>query len=399
MKSKIFLSFLRKLRMISLFGVLSMICFQSYSENKVNGNTSTINKSKIGSVAITNVRVFDGNKLSKLKTVVIENGVITSATKGETVIDGQGGTLLPGFIDSHVHLEGIEDLEVSAQWGVTTMLDMGTRPEIVKTLRDIPKVTDIRSSVSPASAPGSLQTTIMGFDPSTAVVGSEGAEKFVTNRISEGSDYIKIIVEDPNVRKAALSSETLAAIVKSAHAHGLRTYAHFSSLPALQMAIDSKSDIITHSTLDGVISEVQVKEIVKHKTIIIPTLVMQQGIAGGNDTDAFHNAKMTVTALHNAKVPILVGTDSNTNPKTPFQPKHGESLHEEMALLVQAGLTPVEALRGATILPAQLFDLKDRGAIKPGLRADLVLIDGDPTKDINVTRNIKGVWIKGERVR
>ena len=57
-----------------------------------------------GTIAITNVRVFEGNELSELKTIVIEDGLISSHTSGETVVDGNGGTLLPGFIDSHIHL-------------------------------------------------------------------------------------------------------------------------------------------------------------------------------------------------------------------------------------------------------------------------------------------------------
>ena len=94
---------------------------------------------------------------------------------------------------------------------------------------------------------------------------------------------------------------------------------------------------------------------------------------------------------------VLVGTDSNDEAGTPAKIQHGTSLHDELERLVRAGLTPVEALRGAGALAASTFELVDRGAVEPGRRADLVLVEGDPASDISTTRNIRGVWIGGIR--
>ena len=94
-------------------------------------------------------------------------------------------------------------------------------------------------------------------------------------------------------------------------------------------------------------------------------------------------------------MPILAGTDANASPGIPFSPRHGESLHNELELLIEAGLSTSEALRAATVLPAQHFGLHDRGVIEPGRRADLVLIDGDPIADIRATRQIRRVWCAG----
>lgn len=91
-------------------------------------------------------------------------------------------------------------------------------------------------------------------------------------------------------------------------------------------------------------------------------------------------------------VPLLAGTDA-----TPFAPLHGESLHRELVLLTEAGLTNEEALAAATSVPARHFGLDDRGRIAPGLRADLVLVDGDPTHDITATSAIADVWRRGVR--
>jgi imidazolonepropionase-like amidohydrolase len=100
-----------------------------------------------------------------------------------------------------------------------------------------------------------------------------------------------------------------------------------------------------------------------------------------------------VARLRQAQVPVLAGSDA-PNPGT----AHGISLHRELELLVRAGLSPLEALRAATSTPARAFHLSDRGRIAVGLRADLVLVDGDPTTDILATRAIRTVWKLGRAV-
>ena len=97
--------------------------------------------------------------------------------------------------------------------------------------------------------------------------------------------------------------------------------------------------------------------------------------------------------LHEKGVPILAGTDA-PNPGT----THGASIHRELRLLVDSGLTPAAALAAATSAPARAFNLKDRGRIARGLRADLVLVNGDPTRDILATRDIAAIWKRGERL-
>jgi hypothetical protein len=106
------------------------------------------------------------------------------------------------------------------------------------------------------------------------------------------------------------------------------------------------------------------------------------------------HALAAVRLLHDAGVPILAGTDA-PNPGT----AHGASLHRELELLVQAGLSPLDALRAATSTAARAFRLDDRGRIARGLRADVVLVDGDPTTDIRRTRAVVGVWKEGRRYR
>ena len=113
----------------------------------------------------------------------------------------------------------------------------------------------------------------------------------------------------------------------------------------------------------------------------------------------YAHARLTVSAFYRAGVTILAGTDANTTPASPAQIQHGEALHDELRLLVEAGLTPIEALRSATVVPAAYFGFTDRGVIEAGRRADLLLIDGDPIQDIAATRAIRNVWVAGVQVR
>src|SRR5699024_6649191 len=107
---------------------------------------------------------------------------------------------------------------------------------------------------------------------------------------------------------------------------------------------------------------------------------------------AYANGREGVRMLHEAGVRILAGTDA-PNPGTAF----GASMHAELELLTNAGLTPSEALAAATSVNAAAFGLGDRGRIEPGLVADLLLVEGDPTQEITATRNIVAVYKRGVR--
>ncbi len=359
-------------------------------------------------IAITNVKVFDGNALTDERTVVIENGVIAEATTAERTVDGQHGTLLPGLIDSHVHLLSLADLEHGTRWGVTTMLDMGSPAmALTDSLRHRQGLADIRGAGNTASAPGGIQTTRMGMPASSTVTGPDDADRFVAERVSEGADYIKVIVEDPRrMGTAALDGATIAALVKAAHQVGLKAIAHVTTLAALIMAADAGVDILTHAPIDADVDDEFACSLATLGIVSVPTLTMMCAVASlaqrlpthGADINYAH-AQATTSAFHRAGVTILAGTDANATPASPSPIPHGESLHDELGLLVEVGLTPVEALRSATVLPAEYFGFTDRGVIESGRRADLLLVEGDPTQDISVTRAIRGIWVAGVQVR
>ena len=205
---------------------------------------------------------------------------------------------------------------------------------------------------------------------------------------------------------AALNVATIAALVEAAHSAGLKIIAHVTTITALMNAAEAGVDILTHAPLDADVDDDLAHSLATRGIVSVPTLTMMRAVARiaerlpthGAGTDYAH-ARATVSAFHRAGVTILAGTDANQAPAAPASIKHGEALHDELGLLIEAGLTPVEALRSATVVPAEFFGFTDRGVIEAGRRADLLLIDGDPTQDIAATRAIRSVWVAGVQVR
>jgi imidazolonepropionase-like amidohydrolase len=363
------------------------------------------------STVIREVRVFDGTGVSDITCVLIDGGRISAVDRdldgaGARVVDGAGGTLLPGFIDAHVHLHGADNLEQLARAGVTTALDMACwPPELVGELRNRRGVTDIRSAGIPATAPGSTHSKMLGRPDAALLAGPADAEDFVRDRLAEGSDYIKVIADVPGPDQA-----TLDAVVAATHRQGKLVVAHAATLVPYQMALAARADVITHVPLDSVLDDATIAGLVQSRGVAVPTLTMMDAVArrffgrgaDGAPDDAstpagpgYHNADHSVELLRVAGVPILAGTDANATVGVPANISHGASLHRELELLVQAGLSPVEAIAAATWLPAKHFGLSDRGAVRAGLRADLVLIDGDPFTVITDSRRVRRVWCAG----
>lgn len=385
--------------------------------------------------AIEHVRVFDGERTLPDATVVVRDGRIAAVGSGVATpadverIDGRGDTLLPGLIDAHVHLHAAEGLTQALAFGVTTELDMGTVVQRLPLMRQAADdaahlAADFRSAGTFITAPGGHGTEYGLALPTLA--GPADAQAFVDARIAEGSDYIKVILEDGSELGGhfpTLSAQTLKAVVEAAHRRGKQVVAHVGNAAEAQEAIDAGVDGLAHTFFDAPASPAFVQDVVRRHAFVVPTLTVLRGVC---DRDAGADllsdpkvapyltlsdrgqlqqrfparcvrggtevAKGTVRALAQAGVPLLAGTDA-PNPQTVY----GASLHEELALLVSAGLTPAQALAAATSVPAARFHLADRGRIAPGLRADLILVRGDPTADIHATRDLLGIWKAGQR--
>ncbi|HEY0932388.1 MAG TPA: amidohydrolase family protein [Trebonia sp.] len=347
-------------------------------------------------IALTNVRVFDGERLLDPATVVIDGRHIGDDPAGARTQDASGGVLLPGLIDCHIHLTDEATLAALARHGVTTALDMGTEPpELVAALRGRPGVTDVRSSGASATHPASRHAQQMGRSAGL-VADADEAKAYVTRRVAEGVDYIKIIVDPPG-----FDEPTVRALAEAAHAHGLLTIGHAATRDAVLLAQAAGIDVLTHAPLDRLLEDDAVQRTRTAGEVVVPTLTMMEAIVariGAVAPVSYDVARASVRQWHQAGVTILAGTDANQAASAPASPPYGSSLHRELALLAGAGLSPVDALRSATVLPAQYFGLTDRGVITPGKRADLVLIDGDPLPDISAVSKITAVWCAGVRV-
>jgi len=307
-------------------------------------------------IALTNARVFDGRELHGPATVVIEGGIVGDNSAGARIIDAGGATLLPGLIDAHVHLLTEGHLQQLADSGVTTALDMGAwPPSMVDSLRNRTGMADMRSAGIPATTAGSAHSHLPGWPAEEMVDGPAGAAQFVTDRIAEGADYIKLIVDTPGP-----DQEILDALVAASHRHGKLTVAHAVSTAALDMALLAGVDMITHAPLDRPLTESTTARILAQGCVSIPTLTMMKGVVDRIAAVAasqpegvaaagpsYESARDSVAELRRAGVPILAGTDANAGPGIPFSPRHGESLHDELELLIEAGLSNVEALRAA----------------------------------------------------
>src|SRR5271170_6792537 len=259
--------------------------------------------------ALTNVRVFDGERLGEPATVVIDGDRIGGDQTGARTWDGGGGVLLPGLIDCHIHLTDDATLSALACHGVTTGLDMRTwPPELVASLRGRPGVTDVRSSGTGATHPASMHAKRMGRAQGL-VADPDKAKAYVAQRVAEGVDYIKIIIDLPG-----FDEPTVRALVEAAHAQRLRTIAHAAARDAVLLAQAAGVDVLTHAPIDRQLEESAVQHTRTSGQVVVPTLTMMEAIVsrlGGVAPVSYDVARATVGQWYRAGVTILAGTDAN----------------------------------------------------------------------------------------
>ena len=410
------------------------------------------------SIAITHVSVVDvvGGKLVADQTVVIANHRITAmgrATKtqppaGATVVDGKGKYLIPGLWDMHVHttIPGGEPLlAMFVVNGVTGVRDMNDSFPTVRAWRA--RIAD-GSLVGPriVAAGPYLEGGWVPI-PHILVKTPEAARQAVDSLARLGVDFVKIhnrlsrasffaIAEEVKKRGWVFAGHLpdSVTVVEAAEA-GQRSLEHLFGIPsvcrpdeleALKPAHPIQRFLGACATSDPT---ADFRRIANATTWVTPTLVVGYPISILPDTilpadstnryrsaalRQFQRLMMTVPknvpaeagvvgrrifakrveligALHRAGVHLLTGSDSPDRNAFP-----GVSLHDELALFVQGGLSPIDALRAATLEPARYFNATDSlGTVGPGMVADLVLLDADPLLDIANTRRISAVVANG----
>lgn len=385
---------------------------------------------------IEHVRVFDGRTILPDRNVLFANGKIQDTNfkgtpaPGTRLIEGRGRTLLPGLIDAHVHAYQYQELPLI--YGVTTQIDMFSAVPLIQEMNakmqrgENHDRADLISAGILATAPGGHGTEY-GF-PIPTLTKPEEAQAWVDARLAEGSHFIKIVLEHgyENHPFNCLDNATLKALVKATHKRQKLAVVHIGNLQEANDALDAGADALVHLFVGKQIDEQSMRDLVKsaksRHAFVIPTFSVLESIAGLKEEDVLKDSRLNVflsktqmaplnspyrarpdadilkapklvtAAMHAAGIPILAGTDAG-NAGT----QYGISLHHELSALVDAGLSPADALAAATSVPAAAFRLKDRGRVAKGYKADLVLVEGEPDKDITQTRNIVEVWKDGER--
>ncbi|ANB19183.1 CIA30 family protein [Dokdonella koreensis] len=420
--------------------LLAAVAYQRHSSvSPPSAPTPSVPRVPTDGFAIRGVRLFDGEQVTDAATVVVRNGRIEAVgtdialPDGIAVIEGAGRTLLPGLIDAHTHSFGAARQQ-ALQFGVTTEVDLhGDRQRLTQIRRERESLD--RTDQADLWAAGVALTvagghgTQYGFAVPTIDADTD-IRAFVDARVDEGADFIKLIVEDLSVYSEAtrwptLSPEQVAAIAAAAHARDRRAIAHVSRERDAAHALTVGVDGLAHVFVDAPVSEALLAAAARTRPFVIPTLSVTAAETGAGDgaslladprlrpwlaadqaatlaarfpstarTPAYRRQALeNVRRLQAAGVVLLAGTDAG-NPGT----AHGASLHGELELLTRAGLSPVQALAAATAVPARVLGLADRGRIAAGHRADLILVDGDPTRDITATRALVGIWKNGQAV-
>ncbi|MFE5559154.1 amidohydrolase family protein [Streptomyces sp. NPDC056544] len=376
---------------------------------------------------IHGVRVFDGERGAGVQDVVLEDDLIVAvctpgaAGAADVEVDGRGRTLLPGLIDAHTHVfDG--SLAEALRHGVTTELDMFCLPRPLARHRQLAAerddVADLRSAGLLATAPGGHPTQLIAaltgtlLDPAEVteidfVTDPERAADFVEARLAEGSDFLKLVIDDGTMHGTDLpvmSPAVAAALTAAAHAAGLPVVAHAVTAADVVTALDAGVDGLAHVWADlapqDPASGRLARRVRDQGVFVVSTLAYFEAVdTQGSGAPAcvppgrYPAAVGALRALREAGVPLLAGTDA-----TPFAPAHGAGLHRELELLTRdGGLRPQEALTAATALPARYSGLSDRGRIAPGLRADLLLVEGDPTEEVSALGAVVDVWRRGRR--
>jgi imidazolonepropionase-like amidohydrolase len=375
---------------------------------------------------------------------------------GAEVIDYSGKTIIPGLISGHSHvgifiglksapenynrdaiLRQLKQLEA---YGVTTVMALGLNG---------PLFYDLRPELHAGRLPGA---DLFGADqgvgavsgqPSAAVVQVgdnqvsrpdtiELARASIRQMAARKTDLVKIWLDSAGGLMPKIKPQVYSAVIDEAHKNGLRVAAHIYDLDDAKAIVQAGVDIIAHGVRDKPVDS-EFTDMMKARSVwYIPTIVLdytnyvfadqppwmhepffQRALhpavraqlespeyrertlalpATAKNRAAVATNKQNLKTLHDAGVRVGFGSDSGVALRIP-----GMAEHLELALMVEAGLTPMQAISSATLGSAALLKLDDRGVLASGKLADLVVLDGDPAADISNSRKIHAVWHRGKK--
>jgi imidazolonepropionase-like amidohydrolase len=426
----------------------SVTCLYTYAQ----GNKSTL---------IKDVTLIDGtgaNPRPHVNLLITDDKVAAVLTADKelpphtTMIDMSGKTVMPLLISGHGHVGLLKGLDVSAanythdnvvrqlrhflHYGVGTVLSLGADQPLIFPLRDssvrgeIPGATILTAGygfgVKGGSPPAAFGPHI--FRPSTP----DEATANVKTLAALKPDFIKIWVDgSPKV-----TPEIYTAIIKEAHQHHIKVAAHVYYVEDARGLVNAGVDLLAHSIRDQEVDAALITQMKEKGTYYIPTLSLDeyQFIYAGRpewtndpffihslepgvwkmvtsdayrqqqqqDKDrekkmrAFMTAQINLRKFDSAGVKIAMGTDAGAQPVR----AQGFSEHLELQLMVEAGLSPLQVIRCATMNGAVLLGIDaNTGTIAPGKKADFMVLQGDPSQDITNTRSIIEVWKNGKKAQ
>ena len=364
-------------------------------------------------LAIVDVNVvpMDRNVVLRHQTVIVENGRVVQVGPARAVrvpgggrtVDGNGRYLLPGLIDMHVHLRRA-DLPRYLESGITAVRNMWGHDEIRQLQRDIAAGT-IRGPAIFSASPG-LDGTPPQWPGTVEVLDSASAGDAVRAQVVAGWTWIKVYTQ--------LTPPAYHAIMAAARAAGIPVVGHVPLRVDVHDALASGQRSIEHLTgYDRAVSRTGrsgtwgwsdadtsrypglVAATVAAGTWNCPTLAIFIKLSGQHPADErarlVERRRQFVRALSAAGAHLLAGTDAGIEIVAP-----GTSLHDELAELVAAGLTPYQALRAATVDAAAFLGRPELGTIRTGGAADLLLVTGNPLEDVGRAAKIEGMVLHGE---
>ncbi len=345
-----------------------------------------------------------------------------SIPSGAEVVDAQGLTLLPGLIDSHFHIDGDDSLPaLYLTHGITSVRDPGQWIEAYDAARKAAAPVPRLFLCGPH-----LDSPPAAYPNDSFIVRDAEETRLAVNRFADdGASAIKVYFRLP------LALITVA--IETAHARGLPVTSHLEIVDATDV-IRAGIDGVEHATSFGtallplrdaekyrqaVLADNNARRegryqvwgmidlntararsvfdlIVKHGTFVSPTLAVFERQTGDKDTTemhvrAFKQMEAFVGRAYRAGAHVVVGSHSDVP-----HARRGWAYQRELELLVESGLTPMQAIVGGTMENARFFHIADRlGSVEPGKLADLVLVEGDPLKNISDMRRVRRVMLNG----
>lgn len=385
-----------------------------------------------------------GEGYLRKQTITVKDGRIVSVEagykpgpKGVQVINLRDAYVLPGLIDSHVHITSesgpdqrikeFEETQVDQAFdgagyayktllaGFTTVQDVGGGNDAVFGLRDAiakgmvpgPRMRAAGQAISVTGGHGDIN----GYSPEVMAMftgtnicnGADDCRRAVRQQVKEGADVIKITATGGVLSntKAGLeqqfTDEELKAIVEAAHAMGRQVTAHAHGKGGVDAALRAGVDSIEHGTYTDDETIALFKE---HNAILVPTVLAGATVTGWVNEPwlpAPSRAKAAIIGplmqemlrrAHEGGVTVAFGTDTGVS-------RHGQNA-EEFALMVGAGFTPEEAIRSATVVASEHVEMDaDIGTIEAGKYADIIAVNGDPLKDVTELENVDFVMKGG----